>query len=496
MRQPEASSKRARARPLVVCTYQIAGVILCRDVFLSIFDISHSVLDRFFDKLREEGIRFPLPGENRRGQCTVGRVRQRSAIALNFIDLVAQRYALPCQGARGSKPDQHALLLPQVLPKKAVYDLYRQELEAQPDAGKPLGPNAFYFTWRAQRPHLHVATQITDYCATCNDLSQHFTDVAQQTLTAHRILAHESREHYKRRILASRHADSNTVHLTMNFADRVYLPFQHGHPSHRSFIAGLNFDMFGISNDTFGSQVTYGLTEGHWPNEKSTNSIFSMLHNFLTTPAFVHGDAVRPRVLQISADCCTGENKNRWMLWYFSYLTLIGMFDEVQVSFLVAGHTKSLCEARFALIKRQLRATEALIPAHMHNVISCASPVMTGAKADEIAWCDWKAFLERFFSGLVKSISKHHVFRFSAAQPGVVHCSPSVDAPETAVHRYQLLKPTPGTLDLLQAEHADVTTHAFVDFTPARREYVDKELVQRFFDQGVAPHLRDEFLHA
>ena len=65
------------------------------------------------------------------------------------------------------------------------------------------------------------------------------------------------------------------------------------------------------------------------------------------------------------------------------------MFDEIHLSFLVAGHTKNMCDARFALIKRKMRDTEALVPAHMHQIIHTASPVMTGVvKATEVNWCD------------------------------------------------------------------------------------------------------------
>ena len=353
-----------------------------------------------------------------------------------------------------------------------------------------------FFISGEKKKIIKVATRITDYCETCSDLSQRNDTASQQALSAHRLYAHEQREHYKRRISESRKPDSKVLHLTMDFAENVYLPYQHRQASQRFFLTGLKFDLFGISNDSFPAQVIYGLTEGHWPNEKTANTVCSMLNHFLHTPAFVHGNKAAPLIMRLTADNCTGQNKNRWIIWYLSFLTIIGRFDEIDLSFLVSGHTKNMCDARFALVKRSMRSKEALIPAHMHDIISCSSLVLTGVKASEVGWYNWKSFLEGFFCGTIKNINSYHFFKFKAAQPGVVFCSTSCDAPEQTVIRHQLLKNEPDILMKLRAEQSNIPLYQFVDFTAARRAYVEKELLERYFSQDNVNHLRASFLHA
>ena len=292
--------------------------------------------------------------------------------------------------------------------------------------------------------------------------------------------------------------DSEILCLTFDFAENVYLPFQHRQPSQRFFLTGLKFDIFGISIDTACAQVIYALTEGHWPCEKTANTVCSMLYHFLKTDAFVrqlpHGR--QPRILKLTSDNCAGQNKNRWIIWFLDFLTSIGMFDEIHLSFLVAGHTNNMCDARFALIKRKMRDTEALVPAHMHQIIATASPVMTGVKATEVNWCDWKAFLEQFYSLQVKGLSTFHFFCFKAAEPGVVFCSPSCDASAADVSRHSLLDRKPGMLDKLRAEKANIAPLPFEPFTPKRRAYIDKELLKRYFDQDNVNHLKESFTSA
>ena len=364
----------------VLSAYTVNGMILCQNVFLSIFQLSLKVVDNLFAALRSSGLRIPLLTDHARGKHQKGRTQPRTDRAIDFITKMANIYALPYPDARGSKPDRIVQMLPQILPKTIMYELYvAEENQRPPPLLKPLLATAFFHAWRKKLSEIKVATRITDYCETCSNLSQRYDVGSQVALEAHRKYAHQQRENYKKRIMNSKVEGSEILCLTFDFAENVYLPFQHRQPSQRFFLTGLKFDIFGISIDTACAQVIYALTEGHWPCEKTANTVCSMLYHFLKTDAFVrqlpHGR--QPRILQLTSDNCAGQNKNRWIIWFLSFLTCIGMFDEIHLSFLVAGHTKNMCDARFALIKRKMRDTEALVPAHMHQIIATASPVMS-----------------------------------------------------------------------------------------------------------------------
>jgi hypothetical protein len=202
--------------------YVFNGVHLCRNIFLAIFNVSHNTVDNFFEKLRSSGLSIPCLSDDGRGHSLKGFTHERTNIALRYIDDKAAVYGLPCPDARGSKPDLPVIFLPQLLQKTLVYTLYKKDI-----LYKPLSANAFFYIWRKKKKFIKVATRITDYCETCNNLSQRNDTASQQALSAHRLYAHQQREHYKRRIKDSQKPDSKVLHLTMDFAENVYLPYQH-----------------------------------------------------------------------------------------------------------------------------------------------------------------------------------------------------------------------------------------------------------------------------
>ncbi len=56
--------------------------------------------------------------------------------------------------------------------------------------------------------------------------------------------------------------------------------------------------------------------------------------------------------LVIHCDNCAGQNKNRYVIWFCSWLVETKQFDEVQLCFLVAGHTKNECDGAFSAVKK------------------------------------------------------------------------------------------------------------------------------------------------
>ena len=67
---------------------------------------------------------------------------------------------------------------------------------------------------------------------------------------------------------------------------------------------------------------------------KGANSIISMVHHFFAT----HGCGETQAHLH--ADNCTGQNKNRFMMYYLAWRVMVGLHDEITLSFLLVGHTK------------------------------------------------------------------------------------------------------------------------------------------------------------
>ena len=88
---------------------------------------------------------------------------------------------------------------------------------------------------------------------------------------------------------------------------------------------------------------------------KGANCIVSMLHLFFKA----HGP--RESSVQLYADNCTRQNKNRYMVYYSKYIIwrmLTGQHKEVTISFLPIRHTKFASDWCFSLLKQRFRRTE------------------------------------------------------------------------------------------------------------------------------------------
>ena len=67
---------------------------------------------------------------------------------------------------------------------------------------------------------------------------------------------------------------------------------------------------------------------------KGANSIISMLHHFFECHS--HGE----RKVNLHADNCTGQNKNRFMMFYLVWRVLAGLHKEIIIPLLLVKHTK------------------------------------------------------------------------------------------------------------------------------------------------------------
>ena len=65
------------------------------------------------------------------------------------------------------------------------------------------------------------------------------------------------------------------------------------------------------------------------------------------------------QVLYVQVDSCTRENKNRYFMAYFELLVVLGVFLEVEVSFLPVGHTHIDIDQTFSSVGHALERSDA-----------------------------------------------------------------------------------------------------------------------------------------
>ena len=120
----------------------------------------------------------------------------------------------------------------------------------------------------------------------------------------------------------------------------------------------------------------------------------------VSTLLYVIGDVLRrkgflPPTLRIQADNCTRENKNIYMFALCASLVGLGFFQEVELSFLIVGHTHEDIDQRFSCISNTLKRSDVDSLKEMLNLIergTSLTEAFVTARLLENVW-DWKQFI-------------------------------------------------------------------------------------------------------
>ena len=162
-----------------------------------------------------------------------------------------------------------------------------------------------------------------------------------------------------------------------------------------------------------------------------------MLHHFFATHGF--GETS----VHLHCDNCTGQNKNRFMMYYLMWQVLCGLHEEITLSFLIVGHTKFAPDWCFGLAKQCYRRTLVSSLDDIANTVARSSvvnvPQLVGTLDGDllVPTYNWSEFFEdRVTKTALKGISKFQHFRFSRSTPGVVHVKNS----SNGIEKITLLK--------------------------------------------------------
>lgn len=66
---------------------------------------------------------------------------------------------------------------------------------------------------------------------------------------------------------------------------------------------------------------------------------------------------------------CSGQNKNNYLLFYLCWRVMSGLNQEIELNFLIAGHTKFSPDQMFGIFKRRFRVTYCSSLDHIVQVI-------------------------------------------------------------------------------------------------------------------------------
>ena len=208
------------------------------------------------------------------------------------------------------------------------------------------------------------------------------------------------------------------THYSFDFAQQIHYPASPQQPGALYFKTGRKCSIFGIMCEPVKRQVNF-LTDEAVDTGKGANAVISMLHFF-----FERFGLGEERVY-LHADNCCGQNKNNMMMWYLLWRVMTSRHKEINLSFMISGHTKFAPDWAFGLAKKKLA----------HSVLNCLGDIATSVQNSSVVnlsqlcgtedgkvsvpMYNWSAYLTQFFKR-IPHIRLYHHFKMHSGQPGIL----------------------------------------------------------------------------
>ncbi|MEM9400723.1 MAG: hypothetical protein AAF984_10995 [Verrucomicrobiota bacterium] len=443
MLQRSCSSCNATKHPNLARTvFSIRGQRLCKYCFSAIVQLSPFTVERHAREIATSSSVTPYAPSFGQRRYSIPTIQTRVAVA--FLTSYANEVGMECPTGRGASSSRPRTWLPMNSTRYSIHEEYTKRhgdlmnhlLASEQNAVQstdvrgiaPLTKDSFCRVWKQKLSHINIMKSGSDFCDTCANLRHHISVCSDTVLSAklireledHRRDARSEFKNYKAMMQqANEGCFDGSLHFIFDFAEKVMLPRPLRFPSQLHFVTGLKFDLFGVNVSNVNQCDIFCLVEGHWPGDKTANSVCSMLHHSIRNAKKAVGQPVSK--LRLHADNCTGQNKNRYVLWYFALRAIMGFETCIELFFMIAGHTKNRCDGAFGFVKRKLKSRDVMNPVDMVQVVRDSSTTNVPVLADDVRWTRWKEFLSEYFNiPTTFKISTYHAFSFNAAKPGTV----------------------------------------------------------------------------
>ena len=451
----QAGSKRERSST----AFYVGGDRVCRTFFLFLNAVGIKRYKNLVCHFQSNGL-VPREHGNLHRQPHNALTVEESDRFKSFMINYASNRAILLPGRYPGHGNLEVQLLPSDETKFNVWKFYT---EANKNGNLPsMQYNTFCKRWGELTPYILICKPKTDLCFTCqvnNDIIINSSNCSElekikqlHAQEEHLYHAENERDLYKQRCVKAKqeYTDLRTpwtfdchkqacsykgsMHYSFDFAQQLHYPVNPLQPGPAFFKTPCKCGLFGICCEAIPRQVNYLIDESVAVG-KGANTTISLLHSFFEK----HG--LGETTLYIHADNCTGQNKNNAFLQYFLWRTLNSYHENIDYSFLIAGHTKFMCDACFGLIRKKTHKTfisslydiaSCVAKSSEHSDTNCFELVGIEDGTVLIDIYDWKTYLNSYFKTF-DHIKKQHHFRFDAKRPGIVDSKEFRDSSEQEV---------------------------------------------------------------
>jgi hypothetical protein len=127
-----------------------------------------------------------------------------------------------------------------------------------------------------------------------------------------------------------------------------------------------------------------------------------------------------PRILYLQLDNAS-DNKNKYMMAFTEHLVNVGVFDKVEIGFLVVGHTHEDIDQRFSVLSKHLNLFDAVTPSQWaQRVTDAFSGPGSGAQYEGLprirtvhSIYGYSSWLKPYISSDYKGTSGARLFEFT-----------------------------------------------------------------------------------
>ena len=199
-----------------------------------------------------------------------------------------------------------------------------------------------------------------------------------------------------------------------DYSQNMGLPwFGNEQPGVTYYYSPLGVYVFGMANYATEHLHAYVYDEGE--GAKGGNNVCSLVYKHLVEEGIIKEWEDSGKVAGESCtfvfDNCAGQNKNRMMLRLPMWLVDMGIYKKVQVVFLVAGHTKNICDRRFKDMKKECHNKDIISLSHLIDLMR--GPFVTPIKVTSDDFKDWDKMLDanykNWLATLPQSIMSLHM---------------------------------------------------------------------------------------
>jgi len=404
---------------------------ICQPVFLKLCDIKIDVLKALQKHLKTNGLDDRQHGNIK----NIPKLKSRAFVDFevaesvkNFILNYADLHGLPSPMRLRDNSDPYIYLETQ----NSYSSVFREYEKCFEDSLVDtsilnIKYKTFHKLWTQLTPHIKFLNSSSDLCENCEtfrlklfklkSLNEEDEEIDMQfKFDEHLAAADCERQHYNN-VRKKCKNNPTLTHICYDWAQSVAAPYSPQQVGSIYFKIPFKINIFGIctqrdNGDNF--QLNYTIGEDELPEviSKGANTTLNMVFDFLQK---IRGGE---KDLYVTCDNCSGQNKNNLSLWFWSWLIMLGWYENIYINFMIAGHTKFICDGFFGSIKKVYRNRCINTVDHVEEAIN-DSTIENNNKSlrykNGVGW-RWYNFNTLFKDNFrnLRNITKYHHFHFSS----------------------------------------------------------------------------------